>query len=429
MNQNNISKMIKEKAQYYIGEIWQTSYHFIKWALLSIFVGGFVGVISSAFAHVLSGVAVYRKEYPWFLFLLPFAGLIIVFLYKKFGKDDGGTNQVFSTVRARDEVPATAAPLIFVSTALTHLTGGSAGREGAAIQLGGSLANQLGRLLKLDEEDTHVIVMCGMSAGFAALFGTPMAAAIFSLEVISVGIMYYTALMPCMIASLMAAGVAEVLGVHAESFHIAEIPHLTPVNGMKMGMIAIACAILSILFCMALKLVGKAYGKWLKNKYAKIVVAAVIVIGLNLLLGTTDYMGPGAELIVKAVEYGQARPLDFFWKLLLTALTMKAGFKGGEIVPSFCIGATLGCVLGQMIGLAPGLCAACGMVAVFCGVTNCPITSMLIAFELFGFSGVSYFLIAIAVSYATSGYYGLYKDQTIVYSKYKAKYVNQKTRS
>ena len=429
MAENKFGFVVKEKIQYYKGEIWQTSYHFVKWSLLSIFVGGVVGVISSAFAHVLSTVAVYRKENPWLLFLLPAAGIVIVWLYKKFGKDDGGTNQVFSTVRARDEVPATAAPLIFVSTALTHLTGGSAGREGAAIQLGGSLANQLGRWFRLDEEDTHVIVMCGMSAGFAALFGTPMAAAIFSLEVISVGIMYYTALMPCMIASLMAAGVAEALGVHAESFHIAQIPHLTPINGMKMGIVAVACAVISILFCMVLKKVGKGYGKWLKNKYQRIVAASLIIIGLNLLLQTTDYMGPGAELIVSAVEYGKARPLDFFWKLLLTALTMKAGFKGGEIVPSFCIGATLGCVLGQLLGLEPGLCAACGMVAVFCGVTNCPITSMLIAFELFGFEGVSYFLIAIAVSYATSGYYGLYKDQTIVYSKYKAKYVNQKTRS
>lgn len=323
MAENKFGFVVKEKIQYYKGEIWQTSYHFVKWSLLSIFVGGVVGVISSAFAHVLSTVAVYRKENPWLLFLLPAAGIVIVWLYKKFGKDDGGTNQVFSTVRARDEVPATAAPLIFVSTALTHLTGGSAGREGAAIQLGGSLANQLGRWFRLDEEDTHVIVMCGMSAGFAALFGTPMAAAIFSLEVISVGIMYYTALMPCMIASLMAAGVAEALGVHAESFHIAQIPHLTPINGMKMGIVAVACAVISILFCMVLKKVGKGYGKWLKNKYQRIVAASLIIIGLNLLLQTTDYMGPGAELIVSAVEYGKARPLDFFWKLLLTALTMK----------------------------------------------------------------------------------------------------------
>ena len=157
--------------------------------------------------------------------------------------------------------------------------------------------------------------------------------------------------------------------------------------------------------------------------------ADILIIGLNLILNTTDYMGAGTELIIKAVQLGEAKPWAFFWKLLLTALTMKAGFKGGEIVPSFCIGATLGCVMGQVLGFEPRLAAACGMIAFFCGVTNCPITSMLIAFELFGFEGVSYYLVAVAVSYATSGYYGLYKDQTIVYSKYKAKFVNQKIRS
>ena len=429
MEKKDVSVKVIESLKYYWGEIRQTAHNFIKWSVLAIVTGGLIGVISSAFGHTLSAATSFRKDNPWVLFAMPLAGLIIVFLYKKFGKDDGGTNQVFSTVRARDEVPATAAPLIFISTALTHLTGGSAGREGAAIQLGGSIANQLGRIIKLDDEDTHVIVMCGMSAAFAALFGTPMAAAIFSLEVISVGVMYYTALMPCLIASLMAAGVAGALGIHAERFLAGCVPSMTVESGIKVGIVVLTCSIVSILFCIILKLVGKVYGCWLKNKYTKIAVAAVIVIDLNLLLQTTDYMGAGTELIIQAVEYGKARPLDFFWKLILTALTMKAGFKGGEIVPSFCIGATLGCAMGQLLGFEPRLCAACGMIAFFCGVTNCPITSILIAFELFGFEGVSYYLVAVAVSYATSGYYGLYKDQTIVYSKYKAKYVNQKTRS
>ena len=428
MKDKNISAKIKEGTQYYLGEIKQTSHNFIKWFFLAVITGGIIGVISSAFGHALSMATSIRKEMPWLLFALPLAGLLIIFLYKKFGKDDGGTNQVFSTVRARDEVPATAAPLIFVSTVLTHLTGGSAGREGAAIQLGGSIANQLGRWFKMDEEDTHVIVMCGMSAAFAALFGTPMAAAIFSLEVISVGVMYYTALMPCLIASLVAAGVAGELGIHAEHFFEGFVPQMSIVTGLQIGIVVLVCTIVSILFCMVLKLVGKAYGK-IPNKYSRIVVAAGIVIVVNLLLHTTDYMGAGTELIVKAVQFGEARPWDFFWKLVLTALTMKAGFKGGEIVPSFCIGATLGCAMGQLIGFEPRLCAACGMIAFFCAVTNCPITSMLIAFELFGFEGVSYYLVAVAVSYATSGYYSLYKDQTIVYSKYKAKYVNQITRT
>ena len=396
---------------------------------LAIIIGGIIGIVSSGFGHALSFVTTLRKEYSYLLFGLPVAGIIIVLLYKKFGKDDGGTNQVFSTVRARDTVPATAAPLIFISTVLTHLTGGSAGREGAAIQLGGSIANQVGRLLKLDEEDTHVIVMCGMSAAFAALFGTPMAAAIFSLEVISVGVMYYTALMPCLIASLMAASVAGALGIHAEHFFEGFVPDMTIIFGMKIGLVVLTCSIVSILFCVILKMVGKVYSHWFENKYIRIVVAGLIIILLNLMLQTTDYMGAGTELIVQAVQFGKAKPLAFFWKLVLTALTMKAGFKGGEIVPSFCIDATLGCTMGQLLGFSPRLCAACGMIAFFCGVTNCPITSMLIAFELFGFEGMSYYLIAVAVSYATSGYYGLYKDQTIVYSKYKAKYVNRKTRT
>ena len=360
MKEKNVSTKIKEAWNYYMGEMQRSGYHFIKWSVLAILTGGLIGVISSIFGHALSMATSLRKEHSWLLFGLPLAGVMIVFLYKKFGKDDGGTNQVFSTVRARDEVPATAAPLIFISTTLTHLTGGSAGREGAAIQLGGSIANQMGRFLKMDEEDTHIIVMCGMSAAFAALFGTPMAAAIFSLEVISVGVMYYTALMPCLIASLMAASVAGALGIHAEHFFEGFVPELTVITGIQIGIVVLACSIVSILFCMVLRLAGKAYGLWFQNHYIRIAAAAVLIIVLNLLLRTTDYMGAGTELIVQAVQFGKARPLDFFWKLVLTALTMKAGYKGGEIVPSFCIGATLGCVMGQWVGFEPRLCAACG---------------------------------------------------------------------
>ena len=335
---------------------------------------------------------------------------------------------MLSTVRSQDDVPLLSAPLIFISTALTHLAGGSAGREGAAIQLGGSIANQLGRWIHLDEEDRHVIVMCGMSAAFSALFGTPMAAAVFALEVVSVGVMYYTALMPCMIASLIASQFAAGMGVTPESFHVVDIPALSLETGLKMVIVAVGCAVVSIIFCMVLNAVAGLYAKWLKNPYVRVVVGACLVIAVTLLLRTDEYMGSGAELIAKAVETGQADTFAFLWKIILTALTMRAGFRGGEIVPSFCVGATFGCVMGNLLGLSPSICAACGMAAVFCGVTNCPITSILIAFEMFGFRGVSFYLIAVSISYAASGYYGLYKDQTIVYSKYKAKYVNRRTR-
>ena len=414
--------------QYYVSHIRRDITNLFKWLLLAVATGLIVGAVSSFFADSLKKVTSLRGIYPQIFLLLPVSGLLIVFLYQKIGKEDGGTNQVLSTIRSQDDVPFRSAPLIFISTILTHVTGGSAGREGAAIQLGGSIGNQLGRWLKLDEEDTHVMIMCGMSAAFSAVFGTPMAAAVFSMEVISVGIMYYAALLPCVIASIIAARFATGFGINPETFHVVNIPELTVETGVKMVIVAAACAAVSIIFCMALQGVSKLYSRFFKNPYMRIVAAGFIIIGITILLHTTDYMGAGNNLIELAVEKGQTKPLDFFWKMLLTALTMRAGFRGGEIVPSFCIGATFGCLMGLIIGLSPSICAAAGMTALFCGVTNCPITSILIAFELFGFHGVSYYLIAVAISYSVSGYYGLYKDQTIVYSKYKAKYINRHTR-
>ena len=416
------------KLQYYSRAIRRDMGNLFKWLILAVVVGCVAGAFSTLFSFVLKAVTTYRKANPWMFLLLPVSGLLIVFLYEKFGKDDGGTNQVLSTVRSKDDVPWRSGPLIFISTALTHLTGGSAGREGAAIQLGGSIANLLGRWIHLDEEDRHVIVMCGMSAAFSALFGTPMAAAVFSMEVVSVGVMYYTALMPCMIASLIASQFAAGMGITPEAFHVVNIPALSLETGLKMGAVALGCTADSIIFCMILNETAKLYGKYFPNKYVRVVIGSALVIFITLILGTYDYMGAGAELIEKAVETGETNYTAFFWKMILTALTMRAGFRGGEIVPSFCVGATFGCMAGQLVGLSPSLCAACGMAAVFCGVTNCPITSILIAFEMFGFKGVSFYLIAVSISYAASGYYGLYKDQTIVYSKYKAKYINKQTK-
>ena len=395
---------------------------------MAIIAGVVVGGASSFFAGCIKLVTKTRGENPWIFLCLPIAGLVIVFMYQKIDKYDGGTNQVLSTIRSKDDVPLKSAPLIFVATLLTHLTGGSAGREGAAIQFGGSIGNQLGRIVYLDEFDHHVMVMCGMSAAFSAVFGTPMAAAVFAMEVVSVGVMYYAALLPCVVASIIASEFAAGIGIHPESFHVVNIPELSVESGIKMLIIAAGCGLISILFCVALKFAAGMYTKYLKNPYIRVFVAGLIVIGITILLNTKDYMGAGSELIVRAIEYGKVRPLDFFWKIILTAITMRAGFRGGEIVPAFCVGATFGCLAGQILGFPPSLATASGMVAVFCGVTNCPITSMLIAFELFGFAGVSYYLIAIAVSYSLSGYYSLYKDQTIVYSKYKAKYVNKKAR-
>ena len=428
MGKRKHSHDTKIVIKYYYERIRQNTGNFLKWMGLSVLTGLVVGGASAVFAGCIKAATEYRDTHNWIFMLLPVAGVLIVFMYEKIGRQDGGTNQVLATIKSKDDVPFLSAPLIFVSTLLTHLTGGSAGREGASIQFGGSIGNWLGKLAHLDEFDHHVMIMCGMSAAFAAVFGTPMAAAVFALEVVSVGVMYYAALMPCMIASLIASGFAAGMGVTPESFHVTDIPALTVETGLKMGAIALGCAVVSIMFCIALNGAAGLYGRWFKNKYVRVAVGACLVIVVTFILRTDEYMGAGAELIEKAVENGQADTFAFFWKMVLTALTMRAGFRGGEIVPSFCIGATFGCVMGNLMGISPSICAACGMAAVFCGVTNCPITSILIAFEMFGFKGVSFYLIAVSISYAASGYYGLYKDQTIVYSKYKAKYVNRHTR-
>ena len=418
-------KMIR----FYIGRIMRNLAVFIRWGIFSAFVGLFVGAFSTLFAFCLRQVTSFRTENPWLILCLPLAGVVIVFLYGVFRyKNDKGTNMVLSSIHAEAEVPFRMAPLIFISTIITHLFGGSAGREGAALQLGGSIGQQLGKLFCFDEKDQRIVVMCGMSAAFSAIFGTPIAASIFSMEVVSVGVMYYAALVPCVFSSLVASKFANHMGIGPNVFKIRQMPLFEVVPSLKVIGLALCCAALSVVFCMALHSLGDCYRNKLKNPYIRIIVSSLVIILLTIILQTDDYMGAGVPVIQRAIQ-GNVEPLAFVWKIVFTALTLEAGFKGGEIVPSFFVGATFGCLFGHIVGISPSLCAAVGMMSVFCGVTNCPITSMLIAFELFGYHGVPFFLLGISVSYLMSGYYGLYHDQTIVYSKYKTEYINRKARN
>lgn len=417
-----------EMYKFYTRRIIRNSMLLIRWGLFSVFTGLVVGGFSTLFAFCLKKVTSFRTEYPQIIFLLPLAGVFIVFLYGIFKyRNDKGTNMVLSTIHAETELPFKMAPLIFISTIITHLFGGSAGREGAALQLGGSIGNQLGRWFKFDEKDQRIVVMCGMSAAFSAIFGTPIAASIFAMEVVSVGVMYYAALVPCVFSALVASKFATDMGINPSVFSILDIPDFHVFPSIKIIILAVCCAALSVIFCIVLHSLGDFYREKLKNPYIRIIVSSGIIILLTVILHTSDYMGAGVDVIERAIE-GKVNPSAFIWKIIFTALTLEAGFKGGEIVPSFFVGATFGCLFGQVIGISPSLCAAVGMIAVFCGVTNCPISSMLIAFELFGYDAVPYFLIAISVSYFMSGYYGLYHDQTIVYSKYKTEYINRKTK-
>ena len=399
----------------------------VKWVIFAILVGTIVGLCGSAFYFGMSYVTILRTAHPWLILLLPVGGLVIVGLYHLFHDEkDTGTNLVISAIHSGDELPFRMAPLIFISTLITHLFGGSAGREGAALQMGGSIGNALGRLFRFDEKDKHVMIMCGMSAAFSALFGTPMAAAIFPMEMVSVGVMYYIALVPCVISSLVAHGIAVSFGVSNELFLIGEVPAFGILSSVKISVLAILCALVSILFCVILHQTGHLYKKLFKNPYLRVFAGGCLIVLLTCLVGNQSYNGTGINIIENCIN-GTVRPEAFLLKMLFTALTLGAGYKGGEIVPSFFTGAAFGCLFGNLLGFSPTLCTAVGMTSVFCGVTNSPITSLLISFELFGYDGMPYFLLATAFSYMLSGYFGLYRSQKIVYSKYKTNYINKAT--
>lgn len=400
-----------------------------KWLVMGLITGTIVGLLGSAFAWALGVANGFRAAHSWIKFLLPIAGLAIVFLYRVTrNTSDTGTNMVIESIQSGKHITYKMAPLVVVSTVLTHLCGGSAGREGAALQLGGGVANFMSdiQFLKFTDNDHKVNIMCGMSAGFAALFGTPMAAAIFSLEVISVGNMQYSALVPCIISAFTARFISGAFGVAAEAFTVVGIPVFTPGNMVIFSLFGGTLGMLSMVFCDFMHHTEHLYKKWLPDAYLRILVAGILIVGLSLAVGTDRYLGSGIGIIEHIFEENQsAAYFVFMLKILFTALTLGAGFKGGEIVPSFCIGAAFGSMAAGILRMPVTLTAACGMVGVFCGVTNCPITSLLISFEMFGFEGMPYYLITVAVSYMLSGYGSLYRTQRVLYSKLKTDYTGK----
>ncbi|WP_312061453.1 chloride channel protein [Anaerotignum sp.] len=399
---------------------------FLKWIVIGCVVGGIVGIIGITFHWLLEVATAFRMEHPKILWCLPFGGLAIVGLYHLLGiKKDRGTNFILVAVRQNEAVSLKMAPLIFISTIITHLFGGSAGREGAALQLGGSIASFLGRIINLNEKDERIITMCGMAAGFSSLFGTPLTAVIFSMEVITVGIMHYSAIVPATIAALVSSAMAQKLGFLPVTYALLGVPDgLNLKLVLSVGILGICCALASMLFCIVMDKTSGFYRRYIENPYIRVFVGGVLMLGFTLLLGTTDYNGAGMDIIQKAVG-GEARPEAFFLKILLTAITLGAGYKGGEIVPTFFIGATLGCVLGPLLGISPSFAAGMGLTAVFCGVTNCPIASVFLCIELFGAKGIVYCALCCGISYMLSGYYGLYSEQKIMYSKVKTEFIDR----
>ena len=282
----------------------------LKWLLFAALSGGSIGVIGAMFHMAIDRASAFRMEAGWPLYLLPVAGVIIVGSYQLTGmEDDKGTEFIIRSVREGTHLRLRTAPLIFLGTVLTHFTGGSAGREGAALQLGGSISNNIGRLLKLDEKDGRVITMCGMAAGFSALFGTPIAAAILSMEIISVGVMYYSAIVPCVLSALVARQVAVYMGVAPTMFVVSKVPGLSlPVLG-KLVALGALCGLVAMLFCAVMHLGPRLYDRVTKNPFLRVLLGSALVIGLTLLLGR-DYNGAGMDVIQRALR-GDARPEAF----------------------------------------------------------------------------------------------------------------------
>lgn len=400
---------------------------FIKWVICSAALGSILGLIGFLFHFSIEEATKLREQYPFLLFGLPFAGLIIVACYRGWNvTQPKGTNLVIESIRSNEKIPFKMAPLIFIGTVLTHLCGGSSGREGAALQIGGSIAAKLGRMFHMNEDDIRILTMCGMSALFTALFGTPLTAVVFSMEVISVGVLYYTAFVPCIIASIIAFSLSTSLGMVPVHFVLIEAFNPSP-NMIILLIFGALCAIISILFCIAMHKTAHAYKHFFPNPYIRIFIGGCLVIAITLLLQTNAYNGAGMEVITEAI-HGNSQFEAFFFKIMFTALTLGAGFKGGEIVPTFFIGATFGNLCACMLGFSPSLGAALGLVAVFCGVVNCPLASLLLSVELFGSSYLMEFGLVIAVCYMLSGSYSLYSTQKIMYSKLLPKYINQSTR-
>ena len=411
-----------ERLRKYLERIGLYADAMLKWLVIGGLVGGVGGVVGALFHLGVSYATEVRLAHPWVLYLLPAGGLVIAGLYKLCKLEGKGTNAVIESVHFGKEVPVLLVPLIFVSTVITHLCGGSAGREGAALQIGGGIGYRTGRLLHLGEKDLPLATLCGMSGVFSALFGTPLTATVFALEVISVGVLYYAGLVPCITAAMMGYLVSLWMGVPPTRFTVV-MPALDGWTLLLVVVLAILCALVSILFCRGLHVTEHLAERLVKNSYLRAAAGGAVIIALTLLLGTTDYNGAGMDVISRALT-GEASGWAWLLKLLFTAVTIGCGFKGGEVVPSFFVGATFGCAAGALLGLPPGFAAAIGLVAVFCGAVNCPIASVVLSVELFGADAMLYFAIACAISYVLSGYCGLYSSQTILYSKLRAEFIN-----
>ncbi len=410
------------------------AYQLIRWTVIIIPVSIIVGSLVALFLWLLEEVTTIRQQHDWLLYLLPLAGVLIYFLYKKLGRNaEAGNNLIMDEIhQPGGGVPARMAPLVLITTIITHLFGGSAGREGTAVQIGGSMANMLARWMRLSAADVRIILMTGIAAGFGAVFGTPLTGTVFALEVLAIGLIRYDALIPCLIAAVFADIVCSAWGIHHTHYQILFdksniVFHFIHFDFMLLGKVilaGVAFGLASNLFSICMHNIKAGAKKWIRPAWLIPVVGGVIIIAGCYLLGTRDYIGlgvtspdPDGVSIVSAFSTTAISPWGWFWKLLFTAITLGMGFKGGEVTPLFFIGATLGHTLAVLLGAPVDLFAGLGFIALFAGATNTPIACTLMGVELFGTSHVLYFAVACFTAYYFSGHAGIYSAQRLAVPK------------
>lgn len=390
---------------------------FVKWALIAAAVGAVSGIVGALFHKAIAFATETREAHEKIILLLPLAGIAITAMYR-LSKQSLSTNTVIDCIRSKQPASNLLVPFIFIGAFLTHLFGGSAGREGAALQIGGGIGSAAGRLLKLKKESMGTIIMCGMSGAFSAIFTTPVTAAVFSMEVVSVGHIKYFRFLPCIISSAVAFEITRLMGNAPLFFHISGIPGASAAEMARVVLFSLAAAAVSITFCISLHMAEKGFKKYIKNPYAISALGGIIIVLLTIAAGTTDYNGAGMNIVESALSGSATAYSAFALKLIFTAVTVGAGFKGGEIVPAFFVGTTFGCAFGSFFGLDPSFAAALGLLCMFCGISNCPFATLIMGVELFGSSGILFYALSCAVCFVMSGPYGLYSSQKLVYSKY-----------
>ncbi len=386
--------------------------YLVKWTPIGVVAGVLAGSASALLLVMLNEATAYRELHRWIIALLPLAGLLVGWMYERLGSEvERGNNLILDEIHdPRQTIQLRMTPLILIGTGLTHLFGGSAGREGTAIQTGASLADQLARPFRLGAAQRRMLLMAGVSAGFGSVFGTPLAGAVFGLEVLMIGAVSYEAIAPCFIAAFLGDLTTRAWHVQHTLYRVAEVPALSLTGVIWAAVAGAVFGLVAMAFARVTHGISAAFKRAFRWAPLRPFVGGCVVALAVFAVGTTRYIGLGVPTIVEAFG-GRHRPWDFAAKFVFTAVTLGAGFKGGEVTPLFFIGATLGNALSYVLPLPPSLLAGMGFVAVFAGAANTPIASTLMAMELFGGEAGAYAGIACVASYLFSGHSGIYRAQ------------------